>query len=88
MSRHAFFNYTIGLIGMTISWFFLWRQWPDKVVIAAAVFLSVILLTDTLSSRIPNFAVVLMVLAGLTINGVTDGVSGLGFSILGLSAGM
>jgi len=88
VTRQAFFNYTIGLVGMAVSLFFLWRRWPDTVVIAAIVFLLVIVLTDTVRSKIPNFATVLLALTGFTLNGLFTGMEGLRFSVLGLLVGI
>jgi len=88
VTRQAFFNYTIGLAGMAVSLFFLWRRWPDAVVITAVVFLLVIVLTDMVRSKIPNVATVLLVLTGFTFNGLHAGLSGIRFSLLGLLVGL
>jgi len=88
VTRQAFFNYTIGLVGMTVSLFFLWRRWPDTMVVAAVVFLLVIVLTDTVRSKIPNFATVLLALTGFMLNAFSAGINGLWISALGLLVGL
>jgi len=68
--------------------FFFWDRWPETVALAATAYLAIIILTDTIHSKIPNFATLLLALAGLTFNGVAGGVNGLIFSVLGLLMGL
>jgi len=87
MTGQAFFNYTTGLISMTLSLFFFWTRWPDAVVITASVFLLAIVLTDTVRCKIPNVATVIMAFTGFTLNYLNADLNGFAFSLMGMLLG-
>jgi prepilin peptidase CpaA len=77
-----------GLSSVTISVFFLYKNLSDPAIEIAAIFLTIICFTDTISSKIPNVATLSLAIIGFGLNWLHAGINGLLFATLGMLLGL
>lgn len=81
-------HWGMGFIAMGLSLVFIVVGWQsDRAIFLASVFFLVICLADTLSSKIPNLANLVLFLGGLGFQFYHHGLAGLKISLLGAVAG-
>ena len=85
---HNFPRYLAGGGAMACSLYFLIIQRADLAVVAASLYFLLACAIDTLQARIPNSLNLLLITAGVTINTVATGWSGLSGSLAGLLLGI
>ena len=80
-------RYIIGAVSMALSGYFICKRLVDPVIVLASVFFLVICATDTLKTKIPNLASLVLTISGFGYHFVTAGPTGLMVALMGLSAG-
>lgn len=86
--RKNFPRYATGSLAAGLSLYFIYAGRADLTILAASLFFLLICTIDTLYSRIPNIANLLLLMAGMSLHLYTAGASGLLFSTLGLFTGL
>lgn len=81
-------RYGIGGAAIGISLLLFFRQETTPLLVIAVLYLLVICTIDTLYSKIPNLCNLALLLAGLTYNLFTHGISGGGQALLGFVVGL
>ena len=91
MLRVAFKNiprYATGSLAAALSLYFVYAGRADLPILAASIFFLLICIVDTVCSRIPNIANLLLLLVGFSYHLHSTGASGLLFAALGMLTGL
>ena len=81
-------SYTTGSLAAALSLYFMYAERADLPILAASIFFLLICIVDTVCSRIPNTANLLLLLVGFGYHLHSTGASGLLFATLGMLTGL
>lgn len=77
----------VGILSVVLSGYFISIKSADPFIFLASVFFMVICIMDTLKSKIPNFACLLMIIGAFFYHFITAGTHGVLTALLGLFTG-
>jgi prepilin peptidase CpaA len=86
-TRHNLPRYSIGAASMAVSGYFLINRLDEPVIVIASFFFLVICAMDTLKTKIPNLACLVLTISGFAYNYSASGPDGLLTAFLGLLIG-
>jgi prepilin peptidase CpaA len=81
-------SHITGLIAVTISIYFMIAQRHDLSIVAASIYFTLACTTDTLKHKIPNLLNLCLLIAGIVIFTLNQGMSGLLSSLCGFGLGL